>query len=340
VTTRGNHPWQLEAAARWHSRLQLEGQSVEVQQEFARWIAQSSQHQVAYDGVERAWQELRSSARHPSILTLRREAALRHGRSSPRAARSGRWAAIAAVAVTVTVAAVILASRSPGKGPLSAWAPRHSEVVQAYETGVGQRLPVLLPDGSRVTLDTQSQLQMAFTSTEREVRLIRGQALFEVARNPERPFVVAAANRRFVALGTAFDVRVGPQQVKVTMVEGTVRVESAPNVAVAQRTITAGDQFVFDQQQVDRVSKTDPSQATSWLRGQIIFDNTTLAAAVAELNRYSGVQIELGAAKLAAVRISGTFIADRPDLFVEALTNYYPMEASSPHRNVVRLMPR
>src|SRR6202035_2168216 len=94
-----------------------------------------------------------------------------------------------------------------------------------YETATGERLAFTLNDGSQVTLDTQSELKVSFSSAERSVRLTRGQAFFEVAKDAKRPFVVEVNNRRFVAVGTAFDVRVDGDQVRVTMVEGTVRVE-------------------------------------------------------------------------------------------------------------------
>src|SRR5262249_53719521 len=154
------------------------------------------------------------------------------------------------------------------------------------------------------------------------VHLLRGQAYFEVAKDHDRPFVVEAQNRRFVAVGTAFDVRLDGAQVKVTMVEGTVRVESvadthagsadiqrpaSPPMAHTTNLITAGQQLVADSTLNDQVSRTDPERSTSWRRGQIIFDDTRLADAVAEINRYSEAKIELADPALADLRLSGAF---------------------------------
>jgi transmembrane sensor len=314
-----------ESAAFWHERLQHDTVSENTRRAFGSWLAESQEHRSAYAEMEQAWKLLRSEGQHPEVLALRRETRLRCRHAHRRGRFSPRWAAVAA-GVLVTVGVVALFA-SGGIGTRSLLPDA------VYQTKVGERLSLTLADGSRVTLDTQSQLQLAYTAQERGVRLIRGQAMFKVAKDKSRPFVVAAGNRRFVAVGTAFDVSVDPLQIKVTMVEGTVRVESAAKAVSrsgeetprALMTITAGDQLIVDRQQVDRVYGVDPKQATSWLRWQLVFDNTPLDTAVAELNRYSTTQIKLADPELAHVRLSGTFTANRPELFVEAITTYYPI---------------
>jgi transmembrane sensor len=228
-----------------------------------------------------------------------------------------------------------------------------------YETATGERLAFTLNDGSQVTLDTQSELKVSFSPAERSVRLMRGQAFFEVAKDPQRPFIVEARNRRFVAVGTAFDVRVDGDQVRVIMVEGTVRVEGrAPEVAAtnapgaptqpptsgiagraanrdvlrsespAVTTITAGEQFITDAEREDHVRAADPERSMSWRRGQLVFDNTRLADAVAEVNRYSEAKIELADPDLGNLRLSGAFATGRPTVFVEAVTTYFPVRVT------------
>ena len=216
-----------------------------------------------------------------------------------------------------------------------------------------------LADGSQVMLDTQSELQVSFSPSERLVRLTHGQAFFEVSKDAHRPFVVDTGRRRLVAVGTAFDVRLDGDQLKVTMLEGTVRVERTeeastplgvpgtaipPGATVRQvrgrplssrlgrpmpwRPSSPANSLSADAQREDRVRTTDPERDTSWRRGQVIFENTRLAEAVAELNRYSEAKIQLADPELGDIRLSGAFATGRPTVFVEAITAYYPIEVT------------
>lgn len=342
-----------ESAAAWHSRLQRDGESAQARQALASWLTESAEHRAAYNDIERAWQALRAGAHRSDIMALRHETALRLTRSNSREIRPMKWIATAAV-VLLMIGGFILTSRAPHEHPWSA-SSSPPRADGTYATGVGQQLPIILPDGSHVTLDTQSELQVAFAGHERSVQLIRGQALFEIAKDKTRPFVVTAGRRRLVAVGTVFDVHLNEQQIKVTMVEGSIRVEPAPALpdrlpqTAAQSIdsappntilITAGEQLISDDPKHDQVYDVNPKQVTSWLRGQVIFDNTSLATAVTELNRYSAVQIKLTDPRLAAIRLSGTFTADRPDLFVEAVTTYYPISIAREDARIIALEPR
>jgi transmembrane sensor len=215
----------------------------------------------------------------------------------------------------------------------------HGSGAARYETATGERLTLTLNDGSQVTLDTQSELEVAFSSSERLVRLLRGQAYLEVAKDHARPFVVQVHDHRFVAVGTVFDVRVDAERVRLTMVEGTVRVEPLGRAAsrVSVLTVTAGQQLVADATLPDRVSATDPVRSTSWRRGQLIFDDTQLADAVFELNRYSATKIEIADPKIAQLHLSGAFAVGRPTLFIEAVTSYFPVQVVRADDRVVVL---
>jgi transmembrane sensor len=385
-----------DKAAGWHDQLQRERVSEDTQRAFGRWLAESPEHQAAYEAVERSWRTLRTAPCTPEILALRHETALRLNRATSRSLRPLRWAAAALILVVGGLAA-LLAARSAqeisgiGGRSVLAWIlePFHGGTNGTYATAVGERLSVTLDDGSQVTLDTQSELQVAFTKGERSVRLAHGQAIFEVAKDSRRPFTVQARDRRFVAVGTAFDVRVDAARVSVTMIEGTVRVErnlarervaveadakgtgsampkrtsggaggesgvsryaapeaagkpgtahvsriehtrsasDAPGTVAALKvtTLTAGDQLLVDAQNQDYVRTVDPDRVTSWRRGQIIFDATRLADAIAEINRYSQLKIQLADPALADLRLSGAFSTGHPSVFIEAVTTYFPL---------------
>jgi transmembrane sensor len=355
-----------EAAAAWHDRLHCENVPQETRKAFEAWLATNSRHLEVYESIDRAWSKLREAAEDPQILALRHETALRLTRRNSQTVRPLRWVAAAAL-LALGIGVTSLALRSPSDHFLIARLFNSLPLGNAdhYETATGERLAFTLRDGSQVTLDTQSELKVDFSPVERRVRLTHGQAFFEIARGPGRPFVVEVHHRRFVAVGTAFDVRLDGDQVKVTMVEGTVRVErrdeaapavsestkrnasggsaggvtatnSSPSQGTEVATITAGEQLVSDTQREDHVRTTDPERDTSWRRGQVIFDNTRLADAIAEVNRYSDAKIELADPDLADLRLSGAFATGRPAVFVEAVTSYFPVQVTrSDARGVV-----
>jgi transmembrane sensor len=340
-----------EQAAGWHDRVSRNGASEELRRELQSWLAKSPAHRLAYEEVAQTWARLQSIASDPQILELRHEAALRLTRDASARYRPWKLAAAAAVLLCLALTLMSILPQSGGRSVSAALlAAFQGHKTTDYATATGERLTVNLEDGSQITLDTQSTLAVEYTSTERRVRLTRGQALFEVAKDRMRPFVVDAHHRRLVALGTAFDVRLEGAQVKVTMVEGTVRVERAPapmaattsdpsergNQSVGQlsasgssaiATITAGEQLIAVEGHQDSVRPADAERTTSWRHGQIIFDDSRLADAIAELNRYSLTQLELADPALADLRLSGAFAIGRPQLFLEALTSYFPIEA-------------
>jgi transmembrane sensor len=365
-----------DRAAAWHDRLHRDKVSQETRSACASWLAESAEHGTAYEAIDRTWSSLQSAAHDPQMLALRHETALRLARRTTLRTQHLRLSAAAVILLVLGITVAVFTTRSSTDWALAASVRDlfHSYTDSSYATARGERLTVPLEDGSQVTLDTQTELTVAFTKAERTVRLKRGQALFEVAKDRTRPFIVQVHNRRFVAVGTAFDVRLDGEQIKITMIEGTVRVERAtsPNAstnatapgerrtprnsqsasdtadldpgaaakAALVATLTAGEQLIVDAASQDSVRPADADRATSWRRGQIVFDNTRLADAIAELNRYSDLRIELGDPALADLRLSGAFATGRPTRFLEAVTAYFPIEAAPSGRHTVLLRAR
>ncbi|MFC4307928.1 FecR family protein [Steroidobacter flavus] len=329
----------IERAARWLDETSQSG-SADKQAALARWLEESEAHRQAYEQVKKTWALARQSAHDSQMLALRHETALRITRRSARTTARQGWLA-AGVACLVIGAAVLLGMSPQLTSQTNALLASFGIARDGtYVTGVGERLVINLKDGSQVTLNTGSSVEVAFSATERGLRLLRGQALFEVAKDPARPFVVTANDRRLVAVGTAFDVRLDGARMQVTMVEGTIRVERVARVSSAPATITAGEQLTVDAAQLDRIRTADPERTTSWQHGQLLFDNTRLADAIAEMNRYSDRQLELGDASLADLRISGAFSTSRPAVFVEALTMYFPISVDHADEQKLTLIGR
>jgi transmembrane sensor len=357
-------PCLREMAATWHARMARENVPEDTRHEFARWLAQSPEHRAAYEAIDNSYSILQHAAQEPEILALRHEAALRLARRTSQSRRPRRWMVASATLIGLFAALAILTLGPLKDRSLIAWLlePFHTQSNGFYATATGERSTIVLSEGSQVTLDTQSEIEVAFNKAERIVRLTRGQAIFEVAKDPARPFVVDVHRRRFLAVGTAFDVRVDGTQIKVTMIEGTVRVEPSAIESpitnangVTQATeradrlplpfsaypvekpahdgdpkgnailLTAGEQLTVENGGHDHISKENSDRITSWRHGQVIFENTRLADAIAELNRYSESKIQLADAALADLRLNGAFATGRPTVFVEAVATYFPI---------------
>lgn len=327
-----------ETAALWREQAAQENAPADIRNALKAWLEESPEHFAAYQAISRTWLALISAAQDPAFLELRQQAARRLMPASA-SHRPWRWAAAASVVLSLGAALWILAPPVGFDFSPLAWIESESPtpMSRTYATNTGNRLSITLDDGSRVTLNTATLLNVALSKKARTVRLVHGQALFEVAKDKTRPFVVQTQDRRFVAVGTAFDVHIETNQVKLTMLEGTVRAEAVTSGATVRTTVTAGEQLIANAHAEDRIRRIDPERETSWRRGQVIFDNTPLSEAVDELNRYSSTQIELADPILADLRLSGTFATGGTSSFVEAIAAYFPIQIEHPDARTVTL---
>jgi transmembrane sensor len=322
-----SHP--SKAAAAWFAHQRAVSLDERERQAFESWLAEDVEHRIAYAEAERAW-AVADAVRDDPRLQARREAL-----ANERPARALVGAALAAgLAVAVLGGGGMLAvEHLTGPKPLA---------TQAFRTDVGQRSTVTLPDGSVVTLNTNTLVRTRADGERRLVYLDKGQAYFRVAKDRRRPFVVTAAGRTVTALGTAFDVRVDGRELKVVLVEGKVRVEgppaagsetdrarsesapgAGPALADVQATeMLAGSQLVAPDNSEWRLSRANTARETSWISGQIIFDNEPLGAVVAELNRYSDQKMVIDDPTLAARPISGAFKPGDIRGFARSLESY------------------
>ncbi len=208
-----------------------------------------------------------------------------------------------------------------------------------------------LPDGSEVTLNTDTVVRTRADGDKRLVYLEKGQAFFKVAKDRRHPFVVSAAGRTVTALGTAFDVRVDGGALKVVLVEGKVRVESAKVAALPQQTssqpmaatdqateMSAGSQLVAPDDADWRLTRTDTARETSWLTRQIVFDDEALGDIVEEMNRYTVKKMTIDDPMLAERRLSGIYAAGDLAAFSEALKGYGVAELKEDSSGGVRVV--
>lgn len=330
-----------EKAAYWFAVLRNSDCSAAKRKAFDLWLSESESHAEAFEAVKQAWNLSARLDADSDFLALRHAAI----RGSVDQARSRRWSTMAiAVSVCLIAAFATLFWKlsQPEPGPKvrftlneAALAPR----AQIISTAIGERSTFLLEDGSSVELNTATKMKILFGDEKREIILLKGQALFEVAPNPDRPFVVFAANRRITALGTEFEVRLDKQDVSVTLLEGKVEVteltlvDSTQNAAdLRSIELLPGQRVSGDLAQTLEVSRDDLDRALSWREGRLQFKNERLSDVVYEINRYSVHDVRLADPSLGDIRVSGTFKAGTAAGFVSALTTIYPLESSTETR--------
>lgn len=343
--------WRGEAspdsqAIGWLSRIEGGGLSEAERAEFDAWHGRP-EHAAAYAQARRLWGgigvALDELASTPAILRERERILARSSRQ-----RQLRTAGVAAsVALLVGLGLSGLMGHLPGARALQGWwAGRFDPPAQVFATAIGQRSMVTLPDGSELSLNTDSAAELRYDDDERRIVLLRGQALFEVAKGRKRPFVVEAAGRRIVATGTAFVVRNDPRLLEVTMVEGHVLVY--PPVAVGDGgngvrgeglPLHAGERLVVREGRPAAVSAVDPQRATSWTQGKLVFLSTSLEDAIAEVNRYSATKLSLADPRLADLRISGVFRAGQPGEFGRAVAAIHPVAVRFDADGTISLTP-
>lgn len=222
----------------------------------------------------------------------------------------------------LAIAASLLLVVTAGFGAYQLWGGESDR----YRTPVGGLASVPMADGSKVTLNTDSEIRVAVTEKERRIDLRQGEAFFDVAKDPTRPFVVRAGNKRIIAVGTKFSVQHLGEDVRVLVTEGKVRVEDAGSTLVlipaGSIARTAGSGVL--------VQKAPPPQVEeflSWREGYLRFHETSLAEAVAEINRYNSRKISIEDPELAEIRISGTFRPTEYEAFVRVLRDGFSIQA-------------
>jgi transmembrane sensor len=326
-------------AAGWLERQEAGQLAAADQARLDAWLAADAEHARAYEAMARVYAVADEHAAEPEIMGLR-QAALAARASDRRPMWRAAAAAGLAVAVGLGWSGVASLSGAPSATPspiarvaeaLSASADPASAI---YRTKVGERLTFNLPDGSVTTLNTDSILKVAYSDGERGVKLVRGQALFEVAKNKQVPFRVYAGDRRITAVGTVFDVRLDGRKVKVALVEGVVRVAPAGPATVKgapeqQVQMTAGEVLEAAPAAPMLVASADTRRSVAWKSGIVEFAGEPLSQAVAEINRYTNHPITIEDPAAGAYRVSGVFRTGEPELFAQMMTEVFPVEADT-----------
>lgn len=289
---------------------------------FEVWRDAAPDRRRAFEAVQESWALFGDQAAAPELLVLRRDAL---GRAGGMGRRRGFELDRRGVAAGLAVLAA---------GPLAVYSWRRLRSGrQTLRTAVGEQRTVTLSDGSRVSLDANTLVKVAYSPALRLAEVVEGRAHFEVAKDKTRPMKVRAGTRTVTALGTAFTVEHEGQRVVVTLVEGRVAVtEVAParGAAPPPKELAPQQQLVFAANATPLVHEAvDVERAMAWREGKLVFDDESLADAVARVNNYSRVKIVVEDAPARALKISGIFNAGDTPAFLEAVQSYFPVEVST-----------
>ncbi len=223
--------------------------------------------------------------------------------------------------------------------------------LDRVSTDVGEQRMLTLDDGTRVFLNTATRIKINFNPNQRTVVLETGEALFDVARHRDRPFVVLAGDRQVHALGTSFVVRRESRRLAVTLVEGKVAVAPTgstapgrlaktgrqPQVAAREQvfTLTAGQRLTLVTGAPPRVDTPVLDKAIAWRRGQVVLDDTRLSQAIAEMNRYSPKKLTIEQAQTERLLINGLFQAGDSLSFANAVAQTYGLRVAEQGDEIV-----
>lgn len=305
-----------EQAAAWVVRLNSDQRTQADLDAFRAWLAESEAHRRAYADSASLWVGvgmLAESEEAREILLPSRPHARRRPLLNRRSALFGGVGMAAAAALAAVAVAPMLATRT-------------------YRTAPGEQRRLVLADGSDVLLDTDSELRVSLGRSHRQLFLDRGQAFFKVAKDRTRPFRVFVGTDEVRAIGTAFGVRRLGERARVTLEEGRVgiyRIGPSSTGRPSDRPMAMlepGQQAVLAPSARPQIGAADLRRAQAWRTGRLILEDSSLAEAAAELNRYGSPHIVLADQATAQVRISGVFHTGERAAFVESVTAAFPVE--------------
>lgn len=312
-------------ADHWLARLRSPQCTAADRARFQDWLARHPMHWQAYNNAERLWTAV---AQQPDVeLAAMADAVLlrarRRRQASPRRARLLGW-----------VAAVLVMFAGGWGLLLTDWfTPAPPAAI--YSTAIGEVRSFTLRDGSVVTLNTDTVLEVHLNKRERMLALQRGEAQFDVAPDPKRPFTVATPQAKVIALGTVFQVRSRSDGTEIALLEGRVRVVATTgdgnkaDLAPGERLIATADHAEWRRGRVNR------DAANGWLSGRLIFEAIPLREAVDEFNRYSQRKLRIDDPDIGDIPIQGIFNAGDTDSIVLALQYAYPLTADDKGDEIV-----
>jgi len=288
-------------AAQWFARLKSVPVSKGTLEDFFEWRREPANAE-AFAEAESLWNDTARVGDRPAILRLTADAYARAD-TPVSCRRTVRPLLVMGMGVLLAVL-------------VAGWWMFRSDRAQDFATVIGEQKALELSDGSQVRLDTETRLNARMEDGTRQIRLDRGQAMFQVAHDRARPFSVKAGDVEVEATGTKFDVRFVDGVTRVSLFEGGVdiRVEGRKTVR-----LSPGEMWSSQPSRAPSVTTLDVLRASAWTQGRVVFDATPLSEAIAEINRYTPNKVVLRDTARADDPISGSFKTGDPSGFLKAV---------------------
>ena len=291
-----------------------------------KWVASNPSHQKVLAEMAALWDEI-------SVMNTVRELAPLQNTTRPSPSR--RWLISAAAVFMLTGLISWQWLSSPGEPARQVMLTEHSQTL------VGEQKTVTLADGSKVYLNTDTEIHVTFYPDSRQVALLRGEAHFEVAKDPAKPFTVSAGNNAVTAVGTAFNMQFTRDKAfELTVTEGKVRVstqlnepasEQQPKPVIAREGVMvfAGEKVLVSDKVSPRESLTQSeiAQSLAWQDGQIVFTGEQLPQALQEISRYTQVKFVIDDDALKTTRVAGYFRVGDIKGLLAALENSFAISS-------------
>ncbi|BBR54350.1 MULTISPECIES: FecR family protein [Pseudomonas] len=298
-----------DAAAHWCMRVHAEDCTPAEREAFKRWLAADPRHLEEYEAMLEIWQTAELLPRTTTVVDFNPNAR--------QPARARNWRPLASAAAIALLALPLAGWVGWEQG----WLPNRYQHVQSTD----QMRQVTLSDGSVVELNLHSELRYLNYKDQRQVTLVQGEAFFKVTHDSTHPFIVRAGTGQTRVTGTQFNVWKYEDQVKVTLVEGSVLVSSNGNDGGyrlgpgMQASYRAGD-FEPALAQSD-----DSGNSLAWRSGKLILDNLSLAQALPVINRYLDTPLQLADESTGTIRVSGVYSIHEVKRLVDNLPKVLPI---------------
>ena len=308
-------------ASVWVMELHGPDRNVDLEARVRRWIAEDSRHAAAFELATDHWQRSGNVPRHLCEWTSRSGSSRKRRRTTGAA-----LAGMVMLCLGFAWAVYFLRNDTLGTGPAE------------------QRI-VDLSDGSQVTLNANSRVVIQYNEGARKVILAKGEALFDVAKDRSRPFVVVAGERKVIAVGTSFEVRreePAGSAFAVTLLEGHVAIEpiawpdSSPGAGVkGVQLLNPGQRLRFTGSTTETLDSPSIERVTAWRRGRLIFDNASLGEAAAEFNRYGTHKLVIEGAAARNLRVGGVFKINDLHSFAQSMADTYGLRIIARGKTII-----
>lgn len=320
-----------EQAVSWFLRIQEGNMSDDENLQWRNWQQQSKEHRLAYRKVELTWQDL-DLARDISLPAKEGKAIRTFFEQSVSGIRSWYWAGAVAVMSTIIIGSYLF---------LDNWErafieSNPSEVVQ---TAMGEHKQLNLPDGSTVEIGAKSIVSINYSSDVRKLTLFKGEALFTVKEDAQRPFIVDIGGGQVKAVGTQFNIHRSNFELLVAVVDGIVELNKKQGFNTTGnmdffadskqnlRIIAASQQVRIDKNGVmGPVKEVDIDRVISWQNNILSFENRPLEEVVADINRYSDWEIIIMDMDQRNRTVTGTFFVGQLDNWLTGMEQAYSLK--------------